>query len=157
MTLPAADPKAASLSDAQRAYLRFVSQGLTSKQIAHAVGGSHHTINAEIGIAMRVLGAKSRQEAAATLLRLEEVASYERSYEPVRVAVPAPPVAQQASDGEGKSSPARPWPTDSRSENMLSAWPRIGWILGLAAAIALLLGGLVSGVAALLDGLSRWF
>jgi DNA-binding CsgD family transcriptional regulator len=157
MTFPAADAKAASLSDAQRAYLRFVSQGLTSKQIAHTVGGSHHTINAEIGIAMRVLGAKSRQEAAAILLRLDEVASYERSYEPISVAAPAQPVAEQASDGDGKSSPARPWPTDSRPENIFSPWQRIGWILGLAAVIALLLGGLVSGVAALLDGLSRWF
>jgi DNA-binding CsgD family transcriptional regulator len=157
MIPPAADAKAASLSDAQRSYLRFVAQGLTSKQIAHAVGGSHHTINVEIGIAMRVLGAKSRQEAAATLLRLEEDASYERSYEPIGVAAPAQPVAQQSPDGDGKSSHARPWPTAGRPENMFSSRQRIGWILGLAAAIALLLGGLVSGVAALLDGLSRWF
>ncbi len=157
MTNAAAEAKAALLSDAQRAYLRLVSQGLTSKQIAHAMGGSHHTINVEIGIAMRVLGAKSRQEAAAILVQSEEVASYERSYEPASIAPPAPPVAKEGSDGEGRSGPAWPWPTDSMPENDFSIWRRIGWITGLAAAVALLLGGLVSGVAALLDGLSRWF
>ncbi len=157
MTLSAADAKAGSLSDAQRTYLRFVSQGLTSKQIAHTVGGSHHTINAEIGIAMRVLGAKTRQEAAATLLQLEGVASYDRSYEPASVAAPPDPPSHSTSDGDKKSGFAWPWPTDRRPENMFSAWQRIGWILGLAATVALLLGGLVSGVAALLDGLSRWF
>ena len=146
-----------SLSDAQRAYLRLVAQGLTSKQIAHKLGGSHHTVNAEIGIAMRVLGARSRQEAARILVRSEEAVSYEPSYEPPGVAHPAPPGAAMADDRERISDPQWPIPTEQRPENTLNARQRVGWILALAAAIALLLGGLVSGVAAMLDSLGRWF
>ena len=145
-----------SLSDAQRTYLRLVAQGLTSKQIAQDVGGSHHTVNAEIGIAMRVLGAKSRQEAARIFVRSEHDVSYERSYEPPGVAHPASAIAPTDHDRKRNSEPLWPIPTEHRPENRLNAWQRVGWILALAAATALLLGGLVSGIAAMLVSLERW-
>jgi DNA-binding CsgD family transcriptional regulator len=148
--------KVLSLSEAQRTYLRLVSEGLTSKQIANALGGSHHTINAEIGIAMRVLGAKSRQEAAALVQRSEESGSYERSYEPPAVAAPPPAEPNRGRDEDGGSGTGLPWPTAGRPDNTLSAWQRIGWILLLAAVVALLLGGLAGGVAALLVSLDQW-
>lgn len=145
-----------SLSDVQRTYLRLVARGLTSKQIAQDLGGSHHTVNAEIGIARRVLGAKSRQEAARIFVRSEHDVSYERSYEPPGVARTASPVAPTDDDRERSSELLWPIPTRRRPENRLNAWQRVGWILALAAATALLLGGLVSGVAAMLVSLERW-
>ena len=76
------------LTDDQCEYLRLVKQGKTSKEIAQLKGGSHHTVNLEISIAMRILGASSRSLAATKLASLEDVGSYEPSYEPNAVANP---------------------------------------------------------------------
>ena len=157
MPTSAATARSGSLSDLQRRYLEFVADGLTSKQIAHRIGGSHHTINAEIGIAMRILGATSRRDAAALFNEVDEPASYERSYEPTDI-VDIP------SDSEGMphdevSSEHEQWqvpvPTKTRPTNRLSAGARLGWVLVIAASVALLLGGLVSGVTTMLTSLGR--
>lgn len=150
---PAAKP---SLTESQGVYLRLVAEGLTSKQIAQRVGGSHHTINAEIGIAMRVLGAKSRQEAARLFVEVPSAGSYEPSYETAPVAGSLPDKSSRTSEGAGSGGPSWPWPTKAEPENTLGAWQRVGWIVAAAAVIALLLGGLASGVTALLDALARW-
>lgn len=160
MTFSETTAKAGSLSDTQRAYLRCVAQGMTSKQIAQSVGGSHHTVNVEIGIAMRLLGAKSRHEAAAVLQRTQGPGSYKPSYEPPAIVEPTAPheksrpdeEREQADDGLGWGLPMA---TRGRPINTLTAGQRMGWILVIAASVALLLGGLVSGVATLLMSLDR--
>lgn len=152
-----ADSREALLTDAQRAYLRLVHDGLTSKEIAQRLHASHHTVNAQIGVAMRVLGAASRGEAAAMLMRAEANGSYEPSYEPPAIADPSGP---DTVGGEGPvAAESRglplPVPTAGRPLNDLTIWQRLLWIIALAAVIALAAGGLVSGIIAQLDGLAR--
>jgi len=152
-----ADTREALLTDAQRAYLRLVHAGLTSKEIAQRLGASHHTVNAQIGVAMRVLGAASRAEAAAMLAKAEAGGSYESSYEPAAIAdrSEADTIGgeeQAAADGRGLPLPV---PTAGRPLNDLTFWQRLLWIIALAAVIALAGGGLISGIIAQLDGLAR--
>jgi len=150
----------ASLSDTQRSYLALVAQGRTSKQIAQTFSGSYHTVNVEIGVAMRVLGARSRHEAAAFLKTYNTLASYDDSYDQLTLADRAiGPEGSGHGKGEGRDEEARgsvllapPWATRA---NRLTAWQRIGWIMVVAASAALLLGGLVSGIASLLVSLER--
>jgi hypothetical protein len=101
---------------------------------------------------MRLLGAKSRKEAVDILFSLEDSGSYEHSYEPDRVAR-----RRQGDTGAaGKEKEDErlglrwPIPTGRRPFNDMPLWQRVGWILGLAAGIALIVGGLVSGIAAMI-------
>ncbi|WP_420606326.1 helix-turn-helix domain-containing protein [Novosphingopyxis sp.] len=147
------DHPASLLTETQVDYLRLVSAGLTSKEIAQKVGGSHHTVNSEIGIAMRVLGAKSRRDAAGFLNLLSNYVSYESSYEPS--AIPKATILSEPEGGGEKtgliSELRLPMPTKSHPINDMSVWKKTGWILVLASAVALLVGGLVSGIVSMLS------
>ncbi len=147
----------AVLTNAQRAYLRFVAAGLTSKQIAQQLGGSHHTVNAEIAIAVRVLGAKTRSDAAAMLDRHEQSESYDPSYEPRALADTPAPTALPSSGSRHRTFDgfSLPIPTAGRPLNALGFWQRTMWILVIAAITALVMGGLITGIMAQLDGLER--
>jgi DNA-binding CsgD family transcriptional regulator len=153
-----ADDRTTLLTELQRSYLRLVHSGLTSKEIAQRLGASHHTVNSQIAVAVRVLGARSRSDAAALLVQREQFASYDPSYEPPAVAEAAlePPtsVQDQSHFREGLLLPV---PTGGRPLNKLTPLQRILWILGLAAVIALIVGGLISGITAQLEGLGRRF
>lgn len=149
--------KVAILTEAQRRYLGLVAGGLTSKQIAQQVGGSHHTVNVRIGAAMRILGATSRLQAASMVRDAAAPASYEPSYEPNAVADPAPAAAtvlRHELPG-GEQSWAIPIATAARPTNSLGTGQRLAWVLVIAAAVALLLGGLVSGVTTMLVSFGR--
>lgn len=147
----------AVLTDTQRAYLRFVAAGLTSKQIAQKLGGSHHTVNAEIAIAVRVLGAKTRSDAASLLDYHERSESYDQSYEPKALADILAPTALPPSEGKRRAVDRLPLPipTAGRPLNALGFWQRTMWILVIAAVTALVMGGLITGIMAQLDGLDR--
>lgn len=147
----------AVLTDAQREYLRSVGAGLTSKQIAQQRGGSHHTVNAEIAIAVRVLGANTRADAAAMLDRHERAGSYDRSYDPPAVVDATISAAPSVSGGEHRTFDGFPLPipTTGRPLNALGFWQRTMWILVIAAITALVMGGLITGITAQLDGLGR--
>ncbi len=152
--------KADSLSATQRSYLGLVAQGKTSKQIAQLVSGSYHTVNVEIGIAMRVLGVKSRHEAAALVREINNLPSYEGSYEQPALADEGPDREGSPHDtGKGRTDKEQGWglpgPPWAKQANTLTIWQRIGWTLVIASSIALLLGGLVSGIASLLVNLDR--
>jgi DNA-binding CsgD family transcriptional regulator len=155
--IPSPTASGAALTDAQCRYLRLVAEGKTSKQIAQAVGGSHHTINVQIGIAMRILGATSRQQAAAMLDAAPLTPSYEPSYETPAIAEPAPaggrPLQQTGFDGDQRWT--IPVATMARPINTMAAGRRLVWILAIAASVTLLLAGLVSGVLSLLSSLGR--
>lgn len=147
------------LNATQRNYLRLVAQGMTSKQIAQSISGSHHTVNAEIGIAMRLLGAKSRHEAAAIASRADALRSYEPSYEPPALVRPTTGHAISHHEENVATEDGRAWPlpvgSRRRPTNTLTAGQRIGWVLVIAALVVLSLGGLVSGIATLLASLER--
>lgn len=147
----------AVLTDAQRAYLRLVATGLTSKQIAQQLGGSHHTVNAEIAIAVRVLGATTRADAAAMLDRHERSGSYDPSYDPPTLVDTPIPATTSSSGGEHRSFDSfhLPIPSTGRPTNDLGFWHRTMWILIIAAITALVMGGLITGITAQLDGLGR--
>jgi DNA-binding CsgD family transcriptional regulator len=151
--------KVRSLDENQRVYLRLVAQGMTSKQIAQSVQGSYHTVNVEIGIAMRLLGAKSRHEAAAMVEQAEGASSYEPSYEPEPLAVLGAGNARSDEDEGERTEEERGWSipvaTRARPANTLTMGQRSIWILVIATATVLLLGGLVSGMASLLVSLDR--
>ncbi len=152
-----ASENVASLTEAQRQYLRLVASGMTSKQIAQKVGGSHHTINVQIGIAMRILGATSRHQAAVLLDTIDRTGSYEASHEPPAVADPV--MGDESPPTEVVPAGYQHWPipvaTKARPTNTLSAAQRIAWVLVIATVVALLLGGLISGIATMLTSLGR--
>lgn len=144
------------LSDLQREYLRAVYRGLTSKQIAQQHGGSHHTVDAEIAIAMRLTGASRRTQAAAMLAEHEASPSYERSYDPADVAVSVEPTVNPAAgETPPHSGVSLPIPTAGRPINTLTFRERTMWILILAVSIALAAGGLLSGIIAQLNALGQ--
>lgn len=145
------------LTEQQREYLRRAGAGETSKQIAQAVGGSHHTVNAEIAIACKILGAKSRIQAAKILGELESAPSYDSSYDPPALVAPSEmnPSSAAREALEHRSWLSLPVPTSGRPTNDLTIAQRIFWIITLAAIIALIFGGLLSGIIAQLDGLAR--
>lgn len=153
---PAPPANPATLTEAQCHYLRLVADGLTSKQIAQAVGGSHHTINVQIGVAMRILGASSRQQAAA-MLDASSPLSYEPSYDAPAIADHAPTIASPSPhmgfDGDRRWG--IPVATTGQPINIMGAGQRLGWVLVIAAAVTLLLAGLLSGVTSLLSSLGR--
>lgn len=165
------------LSSDQREYLDFVRRGQTSKQIAQSLGRSHHTINAEIAVAVRMLGARSRAEAAEMLARVAREdgvppattvvlpshewthpQSYEPSYDPEALASAATfaPNPAHEEDRISLRNIRLPIPTYRFPSNTMTTSQRLMWILLIAAGVALLLGGLASGVVALLDSLRHW-
>ena len=150
------DDRTTLLTELQKSYLRLVHAGLTSKEIAQRLGGSHHTVNSQIAVAVQLLGARSRSDAAALLIERDARASYDRSYEPQTVAeaTPEPPLLS-AQDGSSYEGLLLPVPTSGRPLNKLTPMQRILWILALAAVIALIVGGLISGIIAQLEGLGR--
>ena len=150
------DERLELLSEQQRNYLRCVHRGLTSKEIAQQHGGSHHTVNAEIALAMRLLGARSRAQAANMLIEAEMRSSYERSYEPPAIAETSElPVVPMPGKAPFVPTFSLPIPTAGRPTNELSFWQRTRWIVILAVTLALAAGGLLSGIIAQLNALGQ--
>lgn len=151
------DKRFEQLTEEQRLFLRMVSDGLTSKEIGLQIDRSFHTINVEIGIAMRLLGARSRFEAASMLAEWEKQGSYERSYNLPGVAVavastPSSPIEWIGRKFGGQLPVAR----KGARTNRMTIGQRLGWILVLAASTAVLLGGMVSGLNIFAEGMARW-
>ncbi len=155
----------AVLSSFQREYLRLVHQGMTSKQIALQLGGSHHTINAEIAKACRILAAPSRIKAAEWLVAYDaESTSYERSYDPMTVApssVLQPEAGRENSEATVHQSSSRPaflpFVTAGKPVNELSIGLRLAWILVIAVMTAILAVGLLGSVDGTLRRLANFF
>ena len=182
------DARFADLTEPQRACLRLVLMGKTSKQIARALGISEDTADQRIAAARRKLGAADRSEAARALAAYEGAEPYrtliygQPVYPSPDVAAGPPPstqarptkngVGQQGGRGDllkedqapyeagpqGRYKPF-PWPLPQkgRQENDLSGWQRLGWILVIATAAALMLGGLASGSVSTMEALSKLF
>src|SRR3954447_10008681 len=126
------------LSEGQRDCLRMVLRHMSSKEIARALGISRHTVDQRLRIAMTLLGASSRVEAARRLAEAEGLgpAEYQRfAYQsPGLAAAPEPP------------PPPSP---QSREEKTDGGLRKIAWIVGIAAGAAILFAALFTGLNAL--------
>lgn len=158
------------LSEGQRQCLRLVLAHKSSKDIARALGISSHTVDQRLKVAMKTLGASTRVEAA------QRHAELEAQYQPLVYQSPdiartgAPPTIGASADAPGALADAvaeqravyqvdaplsralqAPVPIKGRSPSELGTWQRIGWIVVIMLAIALIFGVFVAG----LEGLSR--
>ena len=156
------------LSEGQRRCLRLVLAHMSSKDIARDLGISSHTVDQRLKIAMKTLGASSRVEAA------QRHAELEQHYQPLVYQSPdiagtgaprrmsasadapgalADAVAEQRAVYQVEEPPHRafqaPVPIKGRSPGDLGALQRIGWIVGIMLAIALIFGMFVAGLEAL--------
>lgn len=167
----------ASLTDGQRAVLRMVNRHMETKEIARALGISPDGVNQRIKTAMRTLGVNKRRDAALMLAEAEGADAYQPLvYPPRDIAPDAELETFGASTGSSREQePARigamreeqaafealPHPRPGRPRlpgaiwggrpGDLSALQRLGWIIGIMLAIALVFGVFVAGM----EGLSR--
>lgn len=107
------------LSAKQKACLRLVADGLTSKEIAPLVGLTHESVNTYVKTATRLIGAPNRSVAARMLLDFERLPKLE---------LPSDGVADtegvsQLATPDGKTGSARPTP---RVRGALLAPPPLG-------------------------------
>lgn len=173
MTIAALD----RLNDGQRDCLRLVLAHLNSKEIARELGVSPHTVDQRLRIAMRILNAQSRFEAARIFAALDQDNSYHPLIYQSSAVEPASKTGEQDSssgrnrtentggmddgvnaDGGGailgfEQSEIRhrplPIPRYRGEKNSLAAVERLGWILAIAIGAALSFGGLIAGLEAL--------
>ena len=96
------------LTDRQRACLRLVKDGLTSKEIADQLGASPHAIDKSIKLAMAKLGTDRRMAAARLLVDHESQSGYQR-LTPQSLDLPSIsfPRNQGTSPGQGASPMVR--------------------------------------------------
>lgn len=124
----------AGLSEGQRVCLRMVLRQMSSKEIARALGISRHTVDQRLRLAMRTLAAPNRIEAARAL------ATHEGTYQP---SVYQPPHLDRAPAGRPAAAPAT---TEAGSDDKIR---RLGRIMAIAAAAAVLFAALFTGLNAL--------
>ena len=163
------DPTA-RLTDSQRAYLRLVLAHRSSKEIAQQFEISAHTVDKRIKEAMRILGVRTRIEAA-RILSVAEALPERRALGPqtpdLALADVSTPDVQSAGGGgvgggfvayderrmaglrlqDGDGLPL-PLPLFARPSRKLTLWQRAGWMIGLIIALALATGILLSGLMA---------
>jgi DNA-binding CsgD family transcriptional regulator len=164
------------LTEKQRECLRLVYAHKETKEIARLLGLSPDGVTQRIKAAMRTLGVDRRRDAAIILARAEGLETYPRQVAPSRdiASTPDPTMIGPTIEGtqhEGVSAVGmreqqaqfevaasiRPWPVQmplpiggSRPDD-LSWLRRLGWIIGIMLAIALVFGMFLAG----LESLSR--
>lgn len=129
------DPGLSKVTDGQRACLRLVLLHMSSKDIARELGISRHTVDQRLKLAMKALGAASRGDAARMLAAKEGDARYQHlTYQrpDIESVVPSP-------------SPS----ASSRKEGQDGGLRNIGWIVAIAAGVAVLFAALFVGLNAL--------
>jgi DNA-binding CsgD family transcriptional regulator len=135
--------RCARLSERQRDYLRQVFQHRTSKEIARATGVSARAVDKQLGLAMQVMAATSRIEAARLFAEYEaEVEGfYPASVAPLRPAFWPLPM---------------PLPTKARPINMLTRQQVLAWgaIIAIAVPVAITVATMVIIAIAFLLGRS---
>ena len=167
------DPnRVARLTEQQRACLRFVASGMTSKEIAPRLGIEPGSVDQHIKAAMRVLGVADRRSAARLLAGHEREATQKLVYQPPPVVPPADPSILALSTDTGQQqqprasgrflheaqapfepissaadrSPTLPLPIWGTKPHQLSWGTRLGWIAAAAIGTALAFGGLASAI-----------
>lgn len=163
--------RVARLTEQQRACLRFVASGMTSKEIAPLLGIEPGSVDQHLKAAMRILGVGDRRNAARLLARHERNAPQKLVYQPQPV-VPPPDLSilpistdtgqqQLGASGRflqeaqapfepissmGNRGPALPLPVWGTKPHHLNWALRLGWIAAAVIGTALAFGGLASAV-----------
>ena len=166
------------LTDKQRDCLRLVFMHRSSKEIARELGIGVDAVDQRIKTAMRTLDVESRTEAARMLASHEGMGPYQRLvYQMPEVVpdVPLPEFAARANEGaravdepeamavredqamfqalQWRPARALPLPLafEREGRNGLTAWQRVGWIVGIAIATAIGFGAFLTGLQALAE------
>ena len=162
----------ARLTEQQRACLRFVYVGMTSKEIAPRLGIEPGSVDQHIKAAMRVLGVGDRRTAARLLAEHEQEGFQRLVYHSPEIAAAERCAISGSSTGSGRQQQRRtsgeyfneeqvpyeavpyprtalPLPTWGTKPHHLSQARRLWWILAAAIGIALAFGALVSAIEAL--------
>ncbi|KQN25025.1 hypothetical protein ASE86_01790 [Sphingomonas sp. Leaf33] len=159
------------LTDRQRDCLRLVGQGLSSKEIAVALGISHHTVDLHLKRAIRAMGTVSRRDAARRLEAIDSafVPDPPAVTTPSPAAVPAehtqpldtqprgiagPPGIAAISVPAGHDLRLRwrvPFLRQGRQYNDLEPVARLVWIVALAVAMLLAAANFLTGLSVLHD------
>ena len=165
--------KVERLTEQQRACLRFVYVGMTSKEIAPRLGIEPGSVDQHIKGAMRILGVGDRRTAARLLAEHEQGGFQKLVYHSPEIAAAEEPAFIGASTGNGRQQQRRisgdllneeQLPFEARSSARGTALPlpawgarphefnwaqRLRWIVAAAVGIALAFGALVSAIEAL--------
>lgn len=143
------DEKISLLSERERACLRLVARGYSSKEIAAELRLSHHTVDLYVKRAMKTLSANSRRDAARQL-ELAEVAGNQE------LATHSPELAESLAM-PAMSSPARmgrfpeirmPFLRNGRQTNDLTSVERLAWIMALSVIILFVVATFLNGLIA---------
>ena len=163
--------RVARLTEQQRACLRFVASGMTSKEIAPLLGIEPGSVDQHIKAAMRILDVGDRRTAARLLERHEREHPQKLVYQP-RPLVPPPDPSILASSTDMREQqlgasgrflheaqarfepmssaasrgPALPLPVWGTKPHHLNWGVRLGWIAAGAIGTALAFGGLASAI-----------
>jgi len=131
-----ADPTA-RLSDGQRQCLRMVLRHMSSKEIARALDISPHTVDQRLRLAMTIVGASNRIEAARRLAAAEGEAP------------PYQPLTYQSSPIARADRPPSLPPLQSRPEGDHEGIRKVAWIVAIVAGAAIIFAALFVGLNAL--------
>jgi DNA-binding CsgD family transcriptional regulator len=140
-----------TLSDGQKACLRLVGEGMSSKEIAKALGLTPQTVDTYVKVSMARLGASNRREAARMLAAAE--ASRKSGSPPGELADPGSEGDQLASAGTtGWLSWVRPPPVGGGFHDL--TWSQKTY---QALLVALISASVVIALALLIAGLFQTF
>lgn len=157
------------LTHKQRACLRYVASGMTSKEIAPLLGIEPGSVDQYIKGAMRILAVGDRRRAARLLVAHEEDGGQRLVYQPLHVAAPhhGPITALSTEDEQlqgGASGrvlneeqvpfealsafprTALPLPVRGAKPHHLSRGKRLAWIVAAAIGIAVAFGSLITAI-----------
>lgn len=157
------------LTDRQRDCLRLVGQGLSSNEIAVALGISHHTVDLHLKRAIRATGAVSRRDAARRLEAIDSVSVPDASAPPMvpPAVVPAQHTQPLDTQPSGLAEPRGiaaisvpaghdrrprwrlPFLRQGRQYNDLEPVARLVWIVALAVAMLLAAANFLNGLSAI--------
>jgi DNA-binding CsgD family transcriptional regulator len=142
------------LNEGQRSCLRLVLGHKNSKEIARELNVSPHTVDQRLRVAIRVLDASSRFEAARKFAEIDPEPLPAEAYQ--SLIYQRPDVAETVIGGDIAIAAEHPadslrWPLPSyRGErNQLTTAERLGWIIVIAIGSAVSFGGVIAGLEAL--------
>jgi len=160
-------PPTSRLTPGQHECLRLVAQLQSSKQIARKLGISHYTVDQRVARACRTLGASTRADAALMVaeyemregvitvsetLALDVAATPQPAFPQMkldRTEAVEPQVLRTASTAEEQRYSNFPFPTHRQRSNVMSYQRRLGWAAAIAAAAIVVVGMLLTSLAAL--------
>lgn len=145
-----ANPRIDQLTERERACLRLVARGHSSKEIGVELGISHHTVDLYLKRAIKALEASDRRDAARQLEHYEISGNQGLVTQPPELAAPPVPIVISSPIRmESPSGFAVPFFRSGREVNDLTAVQRLGWICALAVFILFVVANFLNGLAAL--------